>query len=70
MTKWLNQKIEPVYAYMTGQLKLVGDQKLVIKMGVLKPVFKEACEAAKTPVSQADKAARAAEAAEWVCVCG
>eukprot|EP00038_Savillea_parva_P004430 m.137759 g.137759 ORF g.137759 m.137759 type:complete len:1047 (+) comp11469_c0_seq2:119-3259(+) len=65
LSKWLNQKIEPVYAYMTGQLKMVGDQKIVIKLNALKPLFKEACEAAAQPVSQADSEARAAEEAEW-----
>lgn len=102
LSKWLNQKIEPVYmpfphqtnsfslattmaprlrvlcsrtltmqcrhfryAYMTGQLKMVGDQKAVIKLNALKPLFSEACSAATQPVSREDSAARAADEAEW-----
>ena len=53
---------------MTGQLKLVGDQKTVIKLNALKPLFKDACAAANQPkaeLTQEQSNARAAEEAEW-----
>ena len=68
LTRWLNQKLDPIYAFMTGKLKIVGDQKMVIKLNVIKPLFKEACAAAKAPppaVSTEAAHDRAAIEAEW-----
>ena len=46
----------------------MGDQKVVIKLSALKPLFKEACTAANQPkqvMTEEQSAAQAAEEAEW-----
>jgi hypothetical protein len=47
-------------------LKLVGDQKAVIRLNVIKPLFKEACDAVSDPMRAEELAtSRAALEAEW-----
>ena len=53
---------------MTGKLKFKGDQKVIIKLNSLKPLFKQACIIARKPqseVSNEEGEARAALEAEW-----
>ena len=68
LKKWLNDKLDPIYAYMTGKLKFKGDQKTVIKLNALKPLFKKACVIAKAPAEEVDDdelARRERLEAEW-----
>jgi hypothetical protein len=68
LSDWLNQKIDPIYAFMIRKLTLEGSQPHVIKMNCLKPLFKEACAAVKAgaaAVSQEAAASRHALEAEW-----
>ena len=67
LKKWLNQKIEPVKAYMMGSLKVKGDTKLLIKLAALRPMFKDACEAAKSSAPVTDEKAASKNVLETEC---
>ena len=44
LVKWLNQEVDPVSAFMQGLLTVTGDQMMVMKLGVMQPILKEAQE--------------------------
>jgi len=42
LIKWLNQELDPIAAFMGGLLTVSGDQMMVMKLGVMQPLLKEA----------------------------
>jgi hypothetical protein len=59
LVEWLEQKIDPVSAFMAGRLVVGGDQMMVLKLAVVQDVFKDAAAAVLQGGGLGDDAASA-----------